>query len=1271
MEPEGALTKQDVLSLHQQGVPTAEILNRAATRVGVDPAATMKNMRLSELELLRALTPERGTPPVGEGEALRPPQMRIDMKSLEGRSAKEIADYMADMLGFDPENLRRPQAQGGEGLSNDQIIAVLGDPESVKLAPFGGGVENVARGFVRGIPSVLAGAGAAALTAPSGPIISGGAGMAAGAAAMPMGQRLEETVFGPRVPLVPGQQFAGKVGDIVGAGIPFLFAPYAFTRGMNPQQLSVLANRTGRDLTPGQSIAVQAVTRPKQAISSEALALTSSGFAGAAAANAFPGNDLAQMSAELAGGVLTPSQTMTDLVARAFGPAVRAGTAIVTRDPSRLSRRVVLRGPEGEERLLNLSNSVDRAAAATLRQAGWEQLPVSDPTGISPVMRMRSENALTRLVANIARDFQENPAVTAEKLLRARNSDRGFREIAAEYGISPEQLPQKLPVGAMVDSPSLRAIYATIQNSSEALGPTRARARSQELVRGFEGIENLVRIMAQTGDPQDFADAMRLQRELNETALNQMIDVNLARVTNAVSGFRQTDPEASQRASVAIANALKESLTLARRQENMLWNEVDRSQPLELTNTLETARKIMSDLGISTEAGQMDLSRVASAPLRNMLEVIDQASRRPDAVSALDESNPMAALEQMLRQEAVEFMGEGAEEAVVPTVRNALVLKRNLFDRMLAASSSANPDFGNARYYGRLYDSLMEDLGVSAESVAARAGSEEISANELALAKANSFSRALNDVFTRSFAGDALRRDPVGGYRIPPELLGKEVLSGRGDHTAVAMRDLVNSVDFVLSRVDLTPEEAAQASSRADTLRANQETLLKIIASRTIDPTTGEINLRNLQTLIRPDNPSGIAAALKRFPNLEQDLLTAETAQAVLKGAREDLLKSDRSRGVETSEELASQQFFQSILGMPPAAAIRSAIGEPQDRPADAAAKLRGLIRLANQNGGQFADVARAGLLDTVLDQALVFSGSNTKNFNFEAMRDYLFKPLGRDRGESNSVAGILREQGLLSDRQLADLNILLRQGRTIQQALDTSGTDTELRAALQDVSPLTLSMVGRFIGAAEGARIQRAMGRGGTIQIPGYFANLGARAFERIPTTSLQDTLVRFLDDEKFAEIILRRAADLPDLRGTRGIRAAQRLARDFQAALLRNGLIVLGAGESERVQRDGFPLGMPMVSSAPIDTAPLEAYLQSVQSPPPAPAMPAPPLRPTPAAGAPSPAAAPAAPPAAPRAGGARASYSALFPGDTISPLVQQRERDQGIGSLMSGPR
>jgi hypothetical protein len=134
--------------------------------------------------------------------------------------------------------------------------------------------------------------------------------------------------------------------------------------------------------------------------------------------------------------------------------------------------------------------------------------------------------------------------------------------------------------------------------------------------------------------------------------------------------------------------------------------------------------------------------------------------------------------------------------------------------------------------------------------------------------------------------------------------------------------------------------------------------------------------------------------------------------------------------------------------------------------------------------------------------------------------------------------------------------------------------------------------------------------------------------------------------------------------------------MIRDFEAALIRNGLIAPTAGEVADIQDDGITL--PFVGAAQaatLDTAPLEAYLQSVQQAAPAPATPAPSSRTDdrdPLGRGPPPAVLPAAPPTATQAGGqSRASYSALFPNDPIAPLVQQRELQQGIGSLVAGPR
>jgi hypothetical protein len=198
------------------------------------------------------------------------------------------------------------------------------------------------------------------------------------------------------------------------------------------------------------------------------------------------------------------------------------------------------------------------------------------------------------------------------------------------------------------------------------------------------------------------------------------------------------------------------------------------------------------------------------------------------------------------------------------------------------------------------------------------------------------------------------------------------------------------------------------------------------------------------------------------------------------------------------------------------------------------------------------------------------------------------------------------------------------------------------------------------------------------TIQVPGMFANIGGQIARRIPASRKIDIFSKFLNDPEFAELVLRRGIERQGRRETvTERRALERSLNDFQTYLTRAGLIPsapLLTGEVGRAT--DFDITLPQAraaEAATFDTAPLEAYLQSVQQAAPAPATPAPPPGPTtatPSAGAPPPAVLPAAPPASQAGGQSRASYSALFPNDPIAPLVQQRELQQGIGSLV-GPR
>jgi hypothetical protein len=193
--------------------------------------------------------------------------------------------------------------------------------------------------------------------------------------------------------------------------------------------------------------------------------------------------------------------------------------------------------------------------------------------------------------------------------------------------------------------------------------------------------------------------------------------------------------------------------------------------------------------------------------------------------------------------------------------------------------------------------------------------------------------------------------------------------------------------------------------------------------------------------------------------------------------------------------------------------------------------------------------------------------------------------------------------------------------------------------------------------------------------------ARIGAQIAQRIPASRKMDVFSRFMDDPEFASFILEKGV------ARRGERLTAVQARNltkqlnsFQNYLTRSGLIasapLLTGGdlpEGERASFTQFPTGQGMDTQAlqeSVATPPasqgmdIQTYLNSLSAPPQVA-----PSAPPPAAPVQAP---PPGPPPSQQGAAAQpgASYAALFPNDPIASILQQREMQQGIGSL-AGPR
>jgi hypothetical protein len=524
------------------------------------------------------------------------------------------------------------------------------------------------------------------------------------------------------------------------------------------------------------------------------------------------------------------------------------------------------------------------------------------------------------------------------------------------------------------------------------------------------------------------------------------------------------------------------------------------------------------------------------------------------------------------------------------------------------------------------------------------------------LGNAFAFSRSLNDVFTRSFAGNVGATSRTGANRIPPELLASRIFSGGGDATSLRIAQLEEAATFLANNAG--PQFAAVAGQRLGTLRDAENTILRVAAARTLNPETGQVNPVALSRFMREN-----AVALERFPDLRADLENAVTAQQRLRAVTD--ANSIEARAME------NDRVFSALLGAEetPGGAVGIAIGTPgQTSRPDAVRNLNQLIKLVN-TAGDLAPQARAGLRDAVLDRAEVYAKSGD-GFDFAKFREFLLDPISRTQP---SVAGVLRDGGIFTDVELTQLNRFLTEADNIQQALDAGGP--RLQETVIDAPAALFDMVVRIAGSAAGTSFSRIAER----VIPGYTRGGGQGLIEAQAGSAVAQNMFKNMPQTYFRDM-LNEAIAQPEVMADLLERGVNQSARRRMAIDRRINAFLINAGlqpAREEVEDAQFRAPLPSFVSAaeaatPESIAELEAYLQSVQPPAPVPATPAPspgPTTATPSAGAPPPVA-PAVPPTAPQAGG-RASYSALFPNDPISPLVQQREMQQGIGSLMAGPR
>jgi hypothetical protein len=431
--------------------------------------------------------------------------------------------------------------------------------------------------------------------------------------------------------------------------------------------------------------------------------------------------------------------------------------------------------------------------------------------------------------------------------------------------------------------------------------------------------------------------------------------------------------------------------------------------------------------------------------------------------------------------------------------------------RQSAADSNRASDAG---FYSKLANAAGEDLGTRSLG---RMTPEEIAAMDPAqldaiknLDAAYSFSKSLNDVFTRGFGGTLYAKNAKGGNRLIPELAGDKLRATTGLPTSLKMKELDDAVDFVIREA---PEaERAELESLKGTMRGAEEVVLRRLARdrNIVNATTGEVNVNALNTFMR--NQGELLQT--QFPKLFEDLQDAAKAQVMLAGLRE------RQAGANT--KLDAIGSFKTFLGKDesPSLEIDRLLGVPGQSPKPNAIKnLVGIIRFANS--AKKPEVVE-GLKQTIYDSAWRHAGGNTEaGVDFVKLRNYLMGPVSRG---NQSVLNVLESRGVVSADEVKNWTAFFNAADRFQKTLDSNDMAAIDREVVGNPSMLS-SLISRVIGAKGTSAITRALGMGGgDIQTPAAGARYFNSLVNKLPYGRSWDIITEATKDPKQMADLLRR---------------------------------------------------------------------------------------------------------------------------------------------------
>ena len=1249
-------------------------------------------------------------------------------------------------------------------LSDEEIISLFStdlDGDPIEAGTMLKGAKREAIPIASTVPTFMggfsAGQTAVAGVPPVGPaaILRFGLPLVAGTVAAGvgyfLGEKVNEAIQGEESPILPGTEAAYEAGKTAAGVLAWLPMPYMVPAKLNfGVELAESLLEEGAKIPLGLKVArvlentvgsmgAQAQANRVKFATSELVAGTGATAGAYGAENAYSGSGGARITGELLGGLsfailgnIASTRIPTTLGALKAGyGAVKEGrvqegiydvaTAFKGKRESQVTNYIL-------DALEESGEDVD-AVIAALTSKEFESM-LMDEAGTPIALTSALKSGSPTLAALEKSLEQMSVGLSKERNSANVQADRALRNtIVALYGTGDKDAIQEgaLLAQAVFDANLENGMLGSMQKVMDAFdkvagkrGPDWAAERQATL---GQKLFNVVEERFKAGRAQE----RTLWRNTGQNlTITEFVDVdgNASDMPNFMSYWEDTLPDTPEAAD-EIKKPLSALNAFVVRKRNELFPDAEEAAEVVVSPRLRKAtdkfEDILDSIRGTQNLNQFQRIREQADGITDVDEKISflrqQASLvRRNANQFEDrrlETRTANAIEEFANIQRLTFRDAGREAALsqAPGGADGAISVQELTEMRTTAlgkarTLAASGDSSGARVAYGFAEALMRDLESFPQGI------------DPAYDTARAYSRAFNDAYTRTFAGDILGVSKTGAPKVAPEMIANDIfnadagylrslqLDGIGKFeltqslTSLAgnakgelkpllddmMATVINTDNDMIDTQKLTKwvadntaaldqfpqakDNVLQAVNTTTTVRGTTETILRNIRAAAYNPETGVVNVDSLNKwMAKPENVD----VLNAMPALKADLENSVTANL--------LLKADTKAAAAAQKELNGQVSFMDLLPKTtenPATAFARALSSKNKRPIQNLNNLWAVVKNAPESWTDATGVLRTkeeavdGFRSSLIESLYTRNGQTSSSFSPKGLYENIFLPHPNSPNKITLAEWIV-EKGVMPQIEVDRLKRITTE--MVKMESFTLNADVNLGDLAETVGPM-MDFYLRIVGSSIGSRAQSMLpgdSAGGSLVAASAgskaFRTAYSKIFSNIPESMKMDVMTQMMKDPEMLAVFLKKG---------RTEREQSAIGGRLTSILVEKGLIPAGRGAAN-VGRRALPAVIrERDESLQEKTRRLESVTplpsnnqQGALAPPPVqrPSPVEPPT--TQALAVPSP-----SPVSAPASSGPvdRTRYAALFPNDMASGMINQNSGPQpfargGIASLMRG--